>query len=685
MIHSSVSEYGDDLSRQGQRFIVKFNDSASYRKFQGNTRGGHKFNSADTFPRINAEVMYFGSKDDAMAWADNREDVSYVEEDIEFQAFEESIPYGIDLVNAMNVPDYVVGSGIKVCIIDTGYDLGHTDLPTNDIDGNGPCSDNPCNWYKDPHGHGTHVAGTIAAIGGNDQGVVGVIRNGSVPLHIVRALNQYGSGSTSSILTAMQQCDEAGANVVNMSLGTGVFPRAVKDAFDEIVANNDRILFVAAAGNSGSNMHFWPASFDSPQMMSVAALDANSVRTSFSTFNNQVDIAAPGLGVLSTMPGNTYRSMSGTSMASPHVAGVAALIWSHFPYMSVARIREALEVTAIDLGKEGRDNYHGHGLVDTQAALLYLGHSKSPSMSPAPTRTYSDSPSSYPTISDSPTQNPSASPSSVPSTSFEPTNAPRYCNYGFHGGSRHECDGLVEGGDWCNYSKHRCEGECEGQWCIGPIKETPTSAPSTRSPTPIPSLNPTALATEEPSSSPSSSPTIKLTAAPSVCLDEPDIEFFYKMKDNEPIYKTCEWLKGKNDQKRLNICKTKTESYGGRSPANIVCKCTCDLNSPAPSSPETSAPSATITESPSRMPSSIPTTTAPTREVCCSQDFKTCATHLSDWCHMDESNCRTCDGSFISDAPRQCVARWKSCSSNRGGCCSPATCARVEANYWQCQ
>jgi len=593
------------------------------------------------------------------------------------------------MVKSLNVPEYVSDSGIKVCVIDTGYDLEHVDLPKADTNGNGSCSDTPCNWYEDPHGHGTHVAGTIAAIGDNDEGVVGVIRNGSVPLHIARALNGRGMGSAATVISGMQQCDDAGANIVNMSLGTSTFPRSVRDAFNEIIENNDRILFIAAAGNSGSNNLHWPASFESPHMMSVASVDENAVRSSFSTYNDRIDIAAPGERVLSTLPGNRYKMASGTSMASPHVAGAAALIWSHFPEFGIEKIREALEKSATDLGDEGRDDFYGHGLVNVEAALLYLGHSSAPSYTSAPTPIHSDSPSQLPSISNLPTLLPSVTPSNAPSISSAPSKAPRYCNYGFYGGNgRYQCDGIVEGGDWCNSSKYRCQGKCKGQWCKGSINTTPTSAPVEVSSTP--SLNPTASPTKRPSASPTSVPTSFPTSAPSECHDNPADNFFLRMKKKEPLYKTCEWLRRVKNEKRLDICNNKTDSHGGIGPAREVCKCTCGLHSSAPtSSPETSSPTKPITKSPSSHPTSSPTkantTSAPTRSMCCSQNFKTCAHNIGDWCHNNKKNCITCGGFFISAVPRNCIARWKSCGDNPEGCCSPGTCVHVEGSYSQCE
>ncbi len=227
------------------------------------------------------------------------------------------------------------------------------------------------------------MAGTITAIGENDQGVVGVVKNNKMPLYIGRVLGSNGGGTFSDVAAAALLCEENGANVINMSLGGGgsSAPQVFQDAVDTILARSERVLFVAAAGNGGNNSKLWPASM--PEVMSVAAVDSNKNRASFSQFNNEVDISGPGVSTRSTVPTTGYGYKSGTSMATPHVAGVAAKVWSHAPYLTAQDIRTLLESTAEDLGTTGRDDYYGWGLVDALAAYQALPSTDAPTSSPS--------------------------------------------------------------------------------------------------------------------------------------------------------------------------------------------------------------------------------------------------------------------------------------------------------------
>uniref|UniRef100_A0A6U3P181 subtilisin n=1 Tax=Ditylum brightwellii TaxID=49249 RepID=A0A6U3P181_9STRA len=172
-------------------------------------------------------------------------------------------------------------------------------------------------------------------------------------------------------MDAVEACVTAGAKVVSMSLGGSGFSQFAdqqyKDHYD-----NDGVLFIAAAGNGGVGSYLYPASYK--YVMSVAAVDSDKNKASFSQFNDQVEIAAPGVSVLSTLPDDEYAYWSGTSMATPHVAGVAALVWSHFPDCSNKQIREALIASAQDLGDVGCDNDYGFGLVEARAAYDYLSN-----------------------------------------------------------------------------------------------------------------------------------------------------------------------------------------------------------------------------------------------------------------------------------------------------------------------
>merc|ERR1740129_982689 len=151
--------------------------------------------------------------------------------------------------------------------------------------------------------------------------------------------------------------------VISLSLGGGGYSTTTNDFYNQLYEEED-ILFVAAAGNGGSSSKLYPASY--PALMSVAAIDSNENKASFSQYNDQVEISAPGVGVKSSLPNDKYASWSGTSMATPHVAGVAGLLWMYFPECKNYQIRNVLAATALDLGDGGCDTKFGHGLVQAK-------------------------------------------------------------------------------------------------------------------------------------------------------------------------------------------------------------------------------------------------------------------------------------------------------------------------------
>nr|WP_136251387.1 S8 family serine peptidase [Ningiella ruwaisensis] len=278
----------------------------------------------------------------------------------------QSTPYGITMVQGTQLNQNDT-SRRRVCVIDTGYNYGHPDLPEINDGLSGVANNSSVgNWYNDGNGHGTHVAGTIGAIS-NNEGVVGVYPG--VNMHIVKIFNDSGQWTfASDLITAIDQCKDAGSNVVNMSLGGGSSSSAERNAMQSFV--DDGIMLVAAAGNAGNSTKSYPASY--PAVISVAAVDSSENRASYSQYNDQVEIAGPGTSVTSTWPTNTYNSISGTSMATPHVAGAAALVWSFFPQCSNQQIRNALNVTAKDKGAAGRDNFYGNGIVKARDAYDYI-------------------------------------------------------------------------------------------------------------------------------------------------------------------------------------------------------------------------------------------------------------------------------------------------------------------------
>ncbi|TQV81443.1 S8 family serine peptidase [Aliikangiella coralliicola] len=367
-------------AQQQQRFIVKLKDQSVAAATQSSTSSTQAYDAKvrlfeSTAAMVNTQVIRSLDSVNAMAVmldADQKTalsrnpNVEYVEIDPKRYLMAETTPYGITMVQAPQVSDSKT-SNRKVCIMDTGYTLNHPDLPSSGITGDdGHGSNDTGNWYQDGHGHGTHVAGTIAALGGNGQGVVGVNPSGNLGLHIVKVFDDSGSWAYGSdLVAAINQCTAAGANVISMSLGGSNSSNAERSAFNS--ANSRGVLSIAAAGNAGNSSLSYPASYDS--VVSVAAVDSAGNKASFSQYNSQVEISGPGVNTNSTWNNNGYKSISGTSMATPHVSGVAALVWSHYPSCSNQQVRDAMNQTAEDKGSPGRDTSYGYGIVKAKAAL----------------------------------------------------------------------------------------------------------------------------------------------------------------------------------------------------------------------------------------------------------------------------------------------------------------------------
>jgi subtilisin family serine protease len=395
------------------------------------------------------------------------------------------VPYGIKLVQADQLADANPGNRM-VCIIDSGVERAHEDMVGNSANMSGDNDVGTGDWFTDENHHGTHVAGTIAAVNNAGVGVVGVNPNRQLKLHFIKVFGADGWAYSSTLASAANKCGAAGANVISMSLGGPLPNRTEMRAFDALARSG--VLNVAAAGNSGNASISFPGGY--PSVMMVAALDENRARASFSQYNRLVDIAAPGVAVLSSVPTGTgssatldvgatayapgafqgspfatasapladfglgdkvdaafkgklcltargtvdfatkvancqasgglgaiiynnvagsfsgtlgtaattipsasasdtegaallkqlgqqatlavtkssYAYFDGTSMATPHVSAVAALVWSYFPQCSGPQIRASLNKSALDLGPAGRDNKFGNGLVQAKAA-----------------------------------------------------------------------------------------------------------------------------------------------------------------------------------------------------------------------------------------------------------------------------------------------------------------------------
>ena len=273
---------------------------------------------------------------------------------------DQTTPGGITTVWGSASAPTTTGAGVKVAVIDTGIDYDHPDLSAN-VKGNTTFVSRTSTG-KDDNGHGSHVAGIIAAAQ-NTIGVVGVAPEAS--LYAVKVLDKRGSGYVSDVAAGIKWAADHGMNVANMSLGASSGATTLANACSD--AESRGVLLVAAAGNSGDNNTSttelsYPAAYSS--VVAVGAIDSSDNLAYFSNTGSFVEVCAPGVSIFSTYKGGTYATLSGTSMASPHAAGVAALIWASTVSPTVSSVRSALGSRVRDLGPTGKDNGFGYGCVD---------------------------------------------------------------------------------------------------------------------------------------------------------------------------------------------------------------------------------------------------------------------------------------------------------------------------------
>jgi subtilisin len=316
-----------------------------------------------TMPRAAAEAL------------ENNPNIRYVEENGTMEALAQTQPWGIDRVDAeVSHANGEIGSGADIAIIDTGIDSDHPDLQANigagkafvSCNTQGGCrygakpADNTCHYaWDDDNNHGTHCAGTANG-DDNTEGVIGVSTDAT--LHAVKVLDKCGSGSFSDIAAGIEYVADQGWDVGSMSLGGSSGSSALKDAVQ--YATDKGVFLVAAAGNSGpcTDCVGYPAAYS--EVMAVGATTSSDTLADFSSTGPEVEIAAPGKDVYSSVVGG-YDTYSGTSMATPHVAGTAGKLMANGN--SNSQTRNQLNSTAESIGLASNES--GNGLLDDAAAM----------------------------------------------------------------------------------------------------------------------------------------------------------------------------------------------------------------------------------------------------------------------------------------------------------------------------
>ena len=274
-----------------------------------------------------------------------------------------ALQWGLPKVRADLAWDIELGKKSEiVAVIDTGIDYHHEDLAQNYV----PLGYDWVNHDGDPmddNGHGTHVAGIIGALTNNRVGVAGLAQ---VSIMAEKVLDSGGGGTIFDVAQGVIDATNKGARITNNSYGTYLYSDTMRAAFE--YAWSHGVLNVAAAGNDNTNQPFYPAAFTG-FVVSVAGTDQNDARYTSSNYGDWVELSAPALSIISTLPGGSYGTLTGTSMASAFVTGAIALVWSHFQTLSAEQVRQRLQETAVDLGEPGRDPFFGYGRVDIFSAL----------------------------------------------------------------------------------------------------------------------------------------------------------------------------------------------------------------------------------------------------------------------------------------------------------------------------
>jgi subtilisin family serine protease len=255
---------------------------------------------------------------------------------------------------------------VKVAVVDTGVDYNHPDLKNRVIKDLGYNFLNNSKDTMDDNWHGTHVAGIIAADAVNNIGVAGVVGDFNVKIIPIKVLNNKGEGSSDIMAMGIKYAADAGADIINFSVGFDVKDLYISDAIRYARAKG--AFVVVSAGNNGINCDVSSPAGDQGAY-AVASVNSLNEKSFFSNFGYSVKIAAPGESILSTVPGGGYDYRNGTSMAAPVVAGVAAMMKAVNPDITSEQIEDILNKTAVDVMEKGKDDSTGYGVVNAKAAV----------------------------------------------------------------------------------------------------------------------------------------------------------------------------------------------------------------------------------------------------------------------------------------------------------------------------
>lgn len=295
---------------------------------------------------------------------------TYMPNDPALQEREKS--YAQEMLQMEEAWDYTLGNpNVTIAVLDTGLNPQHIEFGTPVTAGYN-FLDNTTN-YRDDHGHGTHTAGIIAAQMNNSIGTVGICPLCS--LIVVKVLNQNNYGTWSSVSKGIVYAVDNGADIINLSLGSDESSRSIERAV--AYAHENDVLIIAAAGNERSSADFYPSAF--ANVIGVSATDDYDEHWVLSNYGDNIDLSAPGYMIYSTggeehfADSGAFSYMTGTSMAAPHVAGIAGLLLSQDANRTSAEIAEILFNTSDDLGEEGWDPQFGHGRVNAAQALADAG------------------------------------------------------------------------------------------------------------------------------------------------------------------------------------------------------------------------------------------------------------------------------------------------------------------------